>query len=452
MTKLAELEPTRGLTRIRVEGFKSIHEMQTLDLAPVTVLAGPNSAGKSSMMQPLLLLKQTLEAPFDPGALLLTGENVKFTSADQMLFRCPGEECHREFAIELGARRFSWLRLAYICPPGEGVLLAEMRFREDAEGPEHCLRPDMSSDETRAALPKHVVSVFEKFFKRKVGKSNKPLRWGVAPKRFYLAVTLENNRSSLAGLGGDLDVLSLAESFFRDIAGILHLPGLRGNPARSYPTTAVESDYPGTFERYVASVINHWQRTGDPRIADVGADLKTLGLTWKVEARKIDDTQVELRVGRLPGPREDDAQDMVNIADVGFGVSQTLPVLVALRTAAPGRIVYLEQPEIHLHPNAQSALAQVIAEAAKRGVIVVLETHSAILLRSIQTLVALGDLDPQEVNLNWFTRDPLTGATRITRATPDAHGAYGNWPEDFDDVALRVERDYLDAIEKRLSA
>ena len=57
---------------------------------------------------------------------------------------------------------------------------------------------------------------------------------------------------------------------------------------------------------------------------------------------------------------------MVNIADVGFGVSQVLPVLVALIVAEPGQLVYLEQPELHLHPRAQVALARVLADAAKQ--------------------------------------------------------------------------------------
>ena len=81
---------------------------------------------------------------------------------------------------------------------------------------------------------------------------------------------------------------------------------------------------------------------------------------------------------------------MVSIADVGFGVSQVLPVLVALIVAEPGRLVYLEQPELHLHPRAQVALAQVLAAAAKRGVRVVAETHSSLLLLAVQTLVAEG--------------------------------------------------------------
>jgi hypothetical protein len=437
--------PSR-LIRISVEGFKSINEMQTLELAPVTVLAGANSAGKSSMLQPLLLFKQTLESPFDPGTLHLSGQNVKFTTADQMLFHCAGEDCRREFAIELETNQGAWVRLVYSCPAKEGVTLSEMQYREDAKAPVKRVFPGMPSDEIVPLLPPLFVQIAKDVAK----KRKVPLHWEVERERFFLGFTLKDDNKTPALAFGPGSVASPVTAFGQHVAGLIHLPGLRGNPKRDYPTTAVEFDYPGTFDAYVASVINHWQKSGDPRVKEIGEDLRALGLTWKVEARKIDDTMVELRVGRLPTPRKGGAKDMVSIADVGFGVSQTLPVLVALRVAEPGRLVYLEQPEIHLHPNAQAALARIIASAAKRGVIVVLETHSAILLRSIQTLVAKGELDPKEVNLNWFKRNDINGATQIHRAIPDENGAYGDWPENFDDVAIKVETDYLDAVEQRL--
>src|SRR3989440_11042958 len=74
-----------GITRITVGGFKSIAQEQGIEIRPLTILAGANSSGKSSIMQPLLLLKQTLEASYDPGALRLDGPNVRFTSAEQFL-------------------------------------------------------------------------------------------------------------------------------------------------------------------------------------------------------------------------------------------------------------------------------------------------------------------------------------------------------------------------------
>jgi predicted ATPase len=199
----------------------------------------------------------------------------------------------------------------------------------------------------------------------------------------------------------------------------------------------------------VASIIDHWQTRKSKKLHELGEDLRALGLTWKVSAQPVDDTQVQLFVGRLPEARRGGAQDLVNIADVGFGISQTLPVLVALRAAEKGRLVYIEQPEIHLHPRAQAAMARILVQAANRGVQVVVETHSSLLLRGVQTAVARGEIEPADVSLNWFSRDPVTGFTTVRRADLDADGAFGDWPEDFDDVTLDVEGAYLDAVEAR---
>ncbi len=152
----------------------------------------------------------------------------------------------------------------------------------------------------------------------------------------------------------------------------------------------------------------------------------------------------------MPKSKDDTTSDLVNIADVGVGVSQTLPVLVALLAAEPGQIVYIEQPEIHLHPKAQYKLATVIAEASKRGVLAVIETHSDILIRGVQTLVAQGSLDPSLIKLHWFSRSPEDGSTTVTCAELDENGSFGDWPEDFDETALHAEKAYLDAVETRL--
>jgi hypothetical protein len=229
------------------------------------------------------------------------------------------------------------------------------------------------------------------------------------------------------------------------ITETIHLPGLRGNPRRSYPVSAVDTRFPGTFEGYAASVIADWQSNRETELLEkLFSDLKILGLTWKVTARLINETQVELQVGRLPQAARGGARDWVNIADVGIGVSQTLPVLVALLVAHPGQLVYIEQPELHLHPRAQTALAQVIADAAKRGVRVVVETHSDLLLLGIRTLVAEGRFPAGDVKLHWFQRSD-DGVTKITSADLDESGTFGDWPEDFAEVTLNAQGRFLDA-------
>ncbi|HRZ12202.1 MAG TPA: AAA family ATPase [Kiritimatiellia bacterium] len=123
--------------------------------------------------------------------------------------------------------------------------------------------------------------------------------------------------------------------------------------------------------------------------------------------------------------------------------------LVSLQGArSPGQLVYLEQPEIHLHPLAQRRLATVLRAAVKRGVVSVVETHSALFLREVQLLIARGHLQKEDVALHWLRRDQQ-GETTVSTAELDDRGAYGDWPEDFDQTELQAEQEYLDAVEAR---
>src|SRR5271155_4906166 len=91
-------EEDSGISAVEVEGFKSIRERTEIAIKPLTILAGANSSGKSSIMQPLLLMKQTLEAPSDPGVFLLDGPNVRFTAAHQVVSQF-GKGSHDKFVV-----------------------------------------------------------------------------------------------------------------------------------------------------------------------------------------------------------------------------------------------------------------------------------------------------------------------------------------------------------------
>jgi AAA domain, putative AbiEii toxin, Type IV TA system/AAA ATPase domain/Protein of unknown function (DUF3696) len=404
-----------GITRIAVEGFKSIAKRQEIEIAPLTILAGANSSGKSSIMQPLLMLKQTLDARYDPGPLKIDGDNVRFSSNDQFLSKNGDVAGQRPLTVELESddRKYT-LRFEK-----KGALEFGLEQTSTVRGQILTLRPGMSDAEIRF-----------QFDLPESGSSLSVLRAG-----FLLNIGLTS---------GTPITSQWIEPFLRRL---LHVPGLRGTKSRSYNVAAAGPNFPGTFDDYVGSVIHHWELQDHDKHDALNLDLRRLGLTQKVHAKKINDASIELQVPRLI---EGDPYDMLNIADVGFGVSQVLTVLVALRAADSSQLVYLEEPEIHLHPRAQTKLADILAGAAKRGVRVVAETHSSLLLRAIQTLVAKGDLDPELVRLHWFTRD-VEGVTQVSSTKLDANGAFGNWPEDFGDVALESEQKYLDAVEDRLA-
>jgi len=413
---------------------------QNLSAEQLQALAGANSSGKSSMLQPLLLLKQTMEASYDPGPLLLDGPHVRFSKAEQLL--SPGVS---GFSVRVETDAGGSITNRYSRKSEGGFELQAMDFVRASDGSSGTFALDTTSEEIIATLPETV---------RTYAASSKAGAV-LAPARSYGLMQIR----VLGGLGlaeklmeSDIrarDLWAPGEHIFRALSALIHVPGLRGNPARSYPRAEIGSGFAGGFESYVASLIQHWADSDEERLTGLIQNLRHIGIARYVKSARIDDTRVELQVARLPAGEQFGNTDLVNIVDVGFGVSQALPVLSALIAAHPGQLVYIEQPELHLHPLAQSRMADVLVGAARRGVRLVVETHSDLLLRGIQTAVAKDKIAPTDVSLNWFTRDLKTGLTAATKAELDENGAFGEWPAHFDEVALGAERAYLDAVEAR---
>ncbi len=435
-TGKTEEKSSTGITAISVAGYKSLSRPQRLEIKPLTLLAGANSSGKSSAIQPLLLLKQTMDSTYDAGPLLLNGPNVRFTSADQLLSRMDSSAQANELRVGAEAGPERKIELIFRRRPGKRLDLDLMTYT-DLRGT-LSLSQHMSEDEIRKSLPAALWGTIKGI----MNQSALTARWTVIRDRCFLTLSIADpdQRASLSVTDKNLR---------EEIQRIIHVPALRGNPERAYPKTAVEQNFPGTFDKYVASIVALWQSDKDRRLRQLNQALQELGLTSTVKARPVDETQIELQVGRLPSTSRQKDQDLVNIADVGYGVSQVLPVIIALLVAAPGQLVYVEQPEIHLHPRAQAALAKILADGAERGVRVVVETHSTVLLLALQTLVAEGKLAPNLVKLHWFSRQK-DGSTDISSADIDESGAFGDWPVDFADVLQETESRYLDAAEESL--
>jgi predicted ATPase len=437
-SKNTKRKEVKGITKISVCGYKSIKDECTIDIYPLTILAGANSSGKSSIIQPLLLMKQTLEAPYDPGALLLNGPNVRFTSVDQLLTKLPKKECSDSFSVQVEVDRIRYTRNTYKKDKKKIVDIIETHVHD--EDGDSIISPLMTPEDINSKILVNFQKIYEHLILTKNDVAKIVIR-----NRCFLEIGLKINQNEKQ-IKDDFFVTSKNSIISSYIRKIIHVPGLRGNPERTYQINAINDEFPGTFENYVASLIASWQDMKSSKLVNLGQALKALGLAEKVDIRRVDDTQVEVRVGH----RRKNTTEMVSIADVGFGVSQTLPVIVALIAANPQQLVYIEQPEIHLHPRAQAALADIIVEAVNRGVRVTLETHSDLFLRRIQSLVAEDKLAHDKVKLHWFSKDE-NGFTQVSTADLDTGGSFGDWPEDFGDVDLQEESRYLDAAEKKLA-
>ncbi len=118
-----------------------------------------------------------------------------------------------------------------------------------------------------------------------------------------------------------------------------------------------------------------------------------------------------------------------NLYDVGFGVSQVLPIIVEGFYAQPGSLILIEQPEIHLHPKLQSEMGDLLIDIARSDKKLIIETHSEHLLLRIQRRITEGTLKSNDVAIYFFNYTP--DGTRIERIDIDDLGRFKNWPTGF---------------------
>jgi predicted ATPase len=142
----------------------------------------------------------------------------------------------------------------------------------------------------------------------------------------------------------------------------------------------------------------------------------------------------------------------VKLPDVGFGVSQVLPALVQAFYSPPNSVVWMEQPEIHLHPQVQAELADAFISAVSsrvksegkalidRNVQLIIESHSEHLLNRLQRRIAEGVISPDQVAI-YFCKRSATGP-QLEELKIDSDGNISNWPDDFfgDEMADIVAR------------
>ena len=119
--------------------------------------------------------------------------------------------------------------------------------------------------------------------------------------------------------------------------------------------------------------------------------------------------------------------------NVGFGLTYTLPILVAILSSKPGSLILLENPEAHLHPRGQSLMGELFARAAAVGVQIIVESHSDHVLNGIRVAVRQERVAPDQVTIHFFRRDEETGEHTIISPQIDHDGRITEWPEHFFD-------------------
>ncbi len=455
------------LTSLRIQNFKAWKDTGPMRLAPLTVIFGTNSSGKSSLGHLLLALKQTVQMADRKRALHLGDENALIdlgTFADCLY----GHDLRRTLKFTLG----------WNLP--RTMVVSDALGRGKYSGKELALSARLSADETGQpqtieiayTLGPDSASALRVTHGRNASGgtlASEPLKlihavgrkWPAEPpEKFYRFADRTLSRYQNADF-----LAEFALETERVLDGVFYLGPLRRPPKRVYQWSGdTPRDVGQQGEHAIAALLaaaqqgrelNRGYRRRKQRFdAFIAAWLVDLGVINAFKAKPVAEGRKEYEV--LIKTHADAPE--VKLTDVGFGVSQVLPALVQAFYAPRGSTIWMEQPEIHLHPMAQSNLADAFISAVQsyedenpRGTQLIIETHSEHFLTRLQRRVAEGTIKPNDIAV-YFVSHESDGAHAETLKM-DLTGEISNWPPNFfgdemGDIAART----LEAIKRRATA
>lgn len=410
---------TRSLTQVRLKGYRCFNEEQIAVLRPLTLLVGENSTGKTSLAAMVRLLDNAFmksavmdfkEPPYDLGSFdeiahkrgSKGGQAEEFSAGFDACVRSTGES-------ELYSFDITFVKHNTIPVPKLKVY-----SHHKASIEEHFQAGDVSKIIAKTQRGAWEQKAENPTRRSTISFTHMDIRfptliaYHITSEEHSNLVPLDPNGSDItqADIDAINDVISVA-LFTPDQQPHASAP-VRSKPKRTYETSKYVSDPEGD---YTPMLLANMTSSSDPKVwRNFKESLESFGK----EAGLFDEIRINPLGQNSSGPFQVQVRKYDrgykgpyhNLIDVGYGVSQVLPVITELRHQGTG-IFLLQQPEVHLHPKAQAALGSLFCGLIKDDYQVIVETHSDYLIDRIRMEVSEGTLTPEDVSLIFFERDGL---------------------------------------------
>ncbi|MGA2113964.1 MAG: DUF3696 domain-containing protein [Bryobacteraceae bacterium] len=357
---------------IQLTNFKCF-EQQDVVLKPLTLLAGLNSSGKSTIIQALLLLRQSyLENLLPDKGLTLNGKLCQLGTAKDALFE---EADVEEIGFDLKDNLPASLKLRFAYREESNVLA-------------------LSASEATGDIWQ--TSLFRDEFQYLRAER-------IGPRTSFGMSDYEVRHHRQIGSSGEFAAhfLSLFGSETVELQELRH-PSATGNTLQSQVEAWMTEISPGV-------------RLSIRRYSEI--DLMTFGVTYSLGHQV--------------------ASSEYRPTNVGFGITYALPIVVSVLSARPGSVVIVENPEAHLHPRGQVKMGELLCQASAAGIQILIETHSDHVLNGIRLAVQGHKAAPSNVALYHSRWEPGGKSPSLTLLTVDENGKLPEWPEGFFDELER---------------
>lgn len=369
------------LEGLELRYFKCFEKLD-LPLGPLTLLSGSNASGKSSALQALVLLHQTMREHEWSTRLMLNGDSVQLGTVLDVVDKVHGRR-QIEIGLDEGSRSLRW------------------SFHGDRE--------EMSMATERVVLDGDTTT------------APSALRHLLPTDRYDSASSVATRLRDLTYITaervGPREVYSLEDRQAAQVVGprgehtLSVLYRVRAEPIRD------------------SLVVAHVAPTG---LKQIEARMGRFFPGCRLDVQLVPQANVVTL-----GIRTSDETDFHRPVHVGFGLTQVLPIVVAAVSAEEQDILLIENPEVHLHPAGQALMGTFLAEVAASGIQVIVETHSDHVLNGIRRAVKAGALRPDQALLHFFRPRQSSAEQRdldqVVSPTLDSSGNIDVWPEGFFD-------------------
>jgi predicted ATPase len=388
-------------------------ELLHLPLAQLTLLSGANASGKSSALQALILLHQTMREHEWSTRLMLNGKSIKLGTVLDVINESQGGKSF-EIGLTYKNLSYSWTFT------GERTELSM-----DVE--KICITNNTSDTKNlidytklKEKHPDHAPDYLQKLL---------PTFYTLARHDFHMPYSIGERK----------------DNFITDIhqpltTGFTYITAERIGPRETYTLEDKQIAYAvGSMGEHAMSLF--YSNRDEPILDDLILETESRNtLFHQVTARmqfffpncllaveKVQNVNaVTLRL------KTSSATEFHRPVNVGFGLTQVLPIVIAALSAQKEDILLIENPEVHLHPAGQALMGQFLAEVASAGVQVILETHSDHILNGIRRFVKAGGIPPDQVALHFF-RPRSINMAQVVSPQMNANGDLDFWPDGFFD-------------------
>ena len=412
------------ITHIRMKNFKSWQDSGTVKLAPLTGFFGTNSSGKSSLLQMLLLLKQSVG----------TNEAIFFGDENSLVNLGNFQEVihgHKEEEI---------LELEFGCKLQKPLTITTIQETDKHRRLYGFAPLDIDSFTFNTAIRGNTTSFSTKHFSYTVGpEAIHNIKWKGGRLSYGNMHTDTANVTNCYGSqrrSADESLQTLCSAFENIFTHVHYLGPARVHSQRYYYWEGTHPENIGqSGEEMIAALLSArvdqlttpYKERRVPIEDRISAWLQDMDLAYSFSVERTgtrSDRDYDVLIQKGPNTAK------VNLPDMGYGLSQFLPVLIYSYYASEGSTLILEQPGMHLHPKVQSQLADLLIEViTERNLQILVESHSEHLLTRLQRRIAEKQIAQDKIAL-YFCRNN-DGASTIEPLEVTESGEIKNWPENF---------------------